>query len=401
MDTKELQGLIDSASEAIKTKAVNAETIAQKAMDSVTEFVKGKEAAEKEIITLKEANEQLRKDFNEMAANLSKAKFSKNNEVESFHNLLGEGLAEKKAELSSLAGNKKKLDTSIEIKAVGDINFANFGTGAYAAATTEVRQGLYQSPFSPLWLRNILPGGSTTSAAIQYLRENGGEGAAGIWTDENTPSNKPQVDFDWELVTDTVDWIAGWTKIHRSMLDDITWMQSFLANQLIYGRRGLFVAENGLITDAFAANSVAYNGDKTIPIERVYDAAFGQLRDFYFNPTHILMNHRDVVNYVALNKAPGSGEYDLPAGSVIVLNGQMIIGGVPVIGVPNLAQGEFQVIDNRATQFVSRMSPEVRFFDQNEDDAKKNLVMVRAEERAAVLIFDENAIITGDLEPTS
>lgn len=393
MEIKEIEGVIEQASKALKEKAEGAATLAQKAMDSIAEFLKTKEATDKEIVDLKSANEELRKDFNELASK----KATVPAEPQSFKSLIAEGLKEKQAEFSSLAGNKKKLDTSIELKVVGDINFANFGTGAYAAATTEVRQGLYQSPFSPLWLRNILPSGSTSSAAIQYLRENGGEGAAAVWTDENTPSAKPQVDFDWELVTDTVDWIAGWTKIHRSMLDDITWMQSFLSNQLIYGRRGLFVAENGLITDAFAANSVAYDGDKTIPVERIYDAAFGQLRDFYFNPTHILMNHRDLVNYVALNKASGSGEYDLPIGSVVVVNGQMSIGGVPVLGVPNLPQGEFQVIDNTATQFVSRMSPEVRFFDQNEDDAKKNLVMVRAEERAAVLIFDENAIITGDL----
>ena len=392
----EFQKSIDTAGNALKTKAENAETIAQKALDEAKELVSKMELSEKASTEL---IEQLRKDFNEMSANAN-SKIAKK-EIVSFSDAIGDALTEKKAELSGLAGTKKKIDTSIDIKQVGNINFANFGTGAYEAATTEVRQGLYQSPYSPLWLRNILPNASTTSAAIQYLRENGGEGAAGIWADVNDPAVKPQVDFDWTLVTDTVDWIAGWTKIHRSMLDDITWMQGFLSQELVYGRRGLFVAENSLITTTFANNSTAYNGTKTIPIERIYDAAFGQLRDFYFMPTHILMNHRDVVNYVALNKATGSGEYDLPQGSVIILNGQMTIGGVPVIGVPNLPQGEFQVLDARATQFVSRMSPEIRFFEQNEDDAKKNLIMVRAEERAAVLVFDEKGIITGDLEKTS
>lgn len=397
MELKDIQAVVDEASKAVKEKAANAEQLAQKAADEFKKFAESYEGDKKELAQLKEDSEKLRSDFNELAAK----KTTVETKAISFSDSLGEGLKEKQAELSDLSKTKKKLDTSIELKAVGDVNFDSFGTGAYAAATTEVRQGLYQFPFSPLWLRNILPAGTTNSAAIQYLRENGGEGAAAVWTDSNTPSAKPQVDFDFSLVTETVDWIAGWTKIHRSMLDDIAWMQSFLANQLIYGKRGLFVAENGLITDAFDANSTPYDGDKTIAVERIYDAAFGQLRDNYHNPSHILMNHRDLVNYIALNKADDSGLYDLPKGSVIVLNGQLTIGGVPVIGVPNMPEGEFHVIDNRAIQFVSRMSPEVRFFDQNEDDAKKNLVMVRAEERAAVLIFDSTAIIQGTLEATT
>lgn len=385
---------IKEAGEALKLKATDAEAKAQKALDSFTEL-KEKGATKEEIQTMQSHIDSLEEKMKN-AAQLAPAT------QKSFEDSLGEALKEKTSELSLLSSTKKKIDTSIELKEVGTIGFGNFGTGAYAAATTEVRQTLYQSPFSPLWLRNILPNASTTSAAIQYLRENGGEGAVALWDDTGTPpAVKPQVDFDWELVTETVDWIAGWTKIHRSMLDDITWMRGFLSNQLIYGKRGLFVAENLLITTALDDNSTPYDGAKTIPIERIYDAAFGQLRDNYFMPTHILMNHRDLVNYVVLNKADTSGLYNLPPGSVVVVNGQMTIAGVPVIGVPNLPLGEFLVIDNRVTQFVSRMSPEIRFFEQNEDDAKRNLVMVRAEERAAVLIFDELGVISGTLEATT
>lgn len=400
MEIEDLKKEIADAQAGLKTKAEGAELKAVEALKNADLAVKAMEAM-KEGMVSKEDYDTLKKDLNTLAGNMTKLSL-KADAGQSFDGILGDGMKEKAAELASLVNTKKKADVSIELKAVGTIGFGNFGTGAYAAAATEVRQGLYVSPYSPLWLRNILPQGTTTKSAIQYVRENGGEGAAAIWDDTGVPIvAKPEVDFDWELVTDTVDWIAGWTKIHRGMLDDIEWMQSFLSNQLIYGRRGLFVAENALITTAFANNSVAYDGTKTIPIERIYDAAFGQIRDNYFMATHILMNHRDFVNYVALNKAAGSGEYNLPVGTVAIVNGQMTIGGVPVIGVPNLPEGEFQVIDNRATQFISRMSPEVRFFDQNEDDAKKNLIMVRAEERAAVMILDENAIITGDLEATT
>lgn len=392
----EKEELLKAVETGIKDARTQWEEKAKKEKDALELQIKaiqdGKESSAKEVKALQDQ-------LDELDIKLQDAQKAPKS-PESFATILGKALDEKKDEFSQLSGNsgnKKKVDTSLELKAVGDITFTNFGTGAYDAVTTEVRPTLYQSPFSPLWLRNVLPNGSTNSAAIQYLRANGGEGAATVWVDATTPTDKPQIDFDWELVTDTVDWIAGIARVHRGMLDDVAWLRSYLSQQMIFGPQGLFVAENGLITSAFDANSVAYDGSNTIIIEAIYDAAFGQLRDFYFSPSHILMNHRDVVNELMLNKASGSGEYDLPVGTVLIVDGQLTVGGVPVIGVPNIPQGSFYVIDNRQTQFVSRMSPEVRFFEEDRDNVIKNLVTVRAEERAAVLIFNENAIVKGTI----
>lgn len=365
--------------------------------------LEGYEARFKALQDAKEADEkaikQLEKDLDELNIKFQEVGKAPKAPV-SFKSALGDALEEGKSDLVGMAKNKKTRNLSLDIKDVGDMTFSNFGTGAYAAVTTETRPTLYQSPFSPLWLRNILPNATTDSAAIQYLRANGGEGAVAAWDETPTGSpaevpDKPQVDFDFELVTDTVDWIAGWTRIPRSMLEDVAWLRGYLSQQLIYGPQGLFVAENGVIMDALDNNSVVYDGSNTALIEQVYDAAFGQLRDFYFSPTHILANHRDVVNEIMLNKASGSGEYDLPVGTVLIVDGQLTVGGVPVIGVPNIPRGEFFVLDNTQTQFVSRMSPELRFFEEDRDNVIKNLITARVEERAAVLIFNENAVIKG------
>ncbi len=367
--------------------------------------IEGYEARFKALSDAKEADEkaikQLEKDLDEL--NIKFQEVGKNpSQPVSFKSAIGEALEEGKSDLVGMAKNKKTRNLSLDIKAVGDMTFSSFGTGAYAAVTTETRPTLYQSPFSPLWLRNILPNATTDSAAIQYLRASGGEGAVAVWDETPTGSpaevpDKPQVDFYFELVTDTVDWIAGWTRIPRSMLEDVAWLRGYLSQQLIYGPQGLFVAENGVITDALDNNSVAYDGPGGSFIEQLYIAAFGQLRDFYFSPTHILANHRDEVTEIMLNKATGSGEYDLPTGTVLIVDGQLTIGGVPVIGVPNIEPGEFYVLDNTQTQFVSRMSPELRFFEEDRDNVIKNLLTARVEERAAVLIFNENAVIKGSV----
>lgn len=323
----------------------------------------------------------------------------------SFKDYLGEALTGNSEKLKNLS-TKKEQSGAIEMKADEDMNDSNFGTGALALVTTDRSRSSYEYPFAPLWLRNVLPNTSTSGSAIQYLRENGGTGAAEVWDGTGAIealTNKPGTSSNFELITKTVEWIAGITRVKREMLDDIPWLQGYLSRQLTVGKRGLWVAENTQIYNALtdAANSVPYDGDKTIPVEMVYDAAFGQLRGNCYNPTTILMNHRDVVNLIAFNKASGSGEYDLPNGTVSIIGNQLMLGGVPVLGVPNIPAGEFVVFDKNATEFVSRMSPEIRFFEQDRDNVPKNLITVRAEERVAILVYDEDAIVTGSFAETT
>lgn len=408
MEIKEIQEAIETASKAIKEKAEGAASQAADALEKAKSLLDdmGKKAStedlEKAKSELEEKIKGLQTQADKLSAKVNSPEFKKaDGEKFNFKSAFGDGLEPKAKELASYAGSKSKLDTSFEMKAVGDMSLANFADGSYTNLTTDFRQQVYQSPFAPYWLRNVLPNISTDKGSIQYVRENGGEGAAALW--DPTPvggvrPDKPQVDFDFTKVTEDIEWIPAIARVPREMLDDASFLRSYIPNELLYGRRGIFVAENAFIINKLSTNSTAYDGTKTVPVERIYDAAFGQIRDNYFMATHILMNHRDAVNYIALNKAVGSGEYDLPVGTVVVINGQLTIGGVPVIGVPNLPSGEFMVIDNRVTQFVSRLSPEVRVFEEDRDNVIKNLVTFRAEERMGVLVLDTLGIISGDLE---
>jgi len=304
-------------------------------------------------------------------------------------NLVKEGLKDLKDGKGS--GTVKTMLT----KANEDLDDDNFSGDSLSIATRETR-GLHENPFRPQWFRNILPSGSTSKGTIQYLKENGDVGAAAVWDgtgDISALDEKPGTAPLFSSVSEDVIWIAGITRVKREMLDDIEWLQGYLSRRLTTGRTGLWVAENTQIYNKLVANSTAYNGDKTIPIEMIYDAAFGQLADsYYFSPT-ILMNSRDVVSLIALNKADGSGEYDLPAGAVVIINGQLSLSGASVIGAPNVPAGEALVFDGSATEFINRMSPEVRFFEQDRDNVSKNLITVRAEERILPLIYDESGVI--------
>lgn len=313
-----------------------------------------------------------------------------------FKAIIGAALTEAKADLLAMVQKSGGRAEVMLYKADEDLNDANWSGDSLEIATTDRSRGLYTQPYMPQWFRNLLPAGSTSKSTIQYLKENGDVGAAAVWDGTGAIADldaKPGTAPLFDSVTENVIWIAGITRVKREQLDDIEWLQGYLARRLTTGRTGLWVAENVQIFNKLVANSVPYDGDKTIPIEMIYDAAFGQLADnYYFNPT-ILMNNRDLVSLIALNKATGSGEYDLPPGTVVVINGQLTIAGARVIGAPNVTAGTALVYDASATEFISRMSPEVRFFEEDRDNVIKNLVTVRAEERILPIVYDEKGVI--------
>lgn len=361
------------------------------------EFIK---AQEELVADMQSKFDAFQTQINESVLSLKHANEDSNKSKITFKDAFATALNESKEALTSFVNsNNKSADFKLDIKAVGDMSQQNFGTGSYALATTEVRQGVSVKPFSPLWLRNILPSASTSKASISYIQGNGGEGAAAIWNPGDgtaTRPDKPQIDFDFVEKNVKVEWIAGIVRIPREMLDDIEWIQSYVINQIIYGPRGILKAENDLILSTLSTNSVAYNGTKTKNIEKLFDAAFGQLAGNYFTPNVILMNNRDMLDVIAFNKASGSGEYDLPNLGLLVpqvVNGVMTVGGVQIVGAPNVPQGTAYVMDTNQTQFVSRMAPEVMYFEQDRDNVIKNLVTIRGEERAACLVFFTDAVI--------
>lgn len=398
MEIKEIKTLVEGEFKNLSGQ-VNDKLTAQK--DAIV-----KEFEEKGFTSKADVEALIKTKADELEAALMQVKKSAmkaNEQKMTFGQLLGKALKENKDALNGVkSGNR---DSVIQLKAAApedfdEIVFDNSNTPSpYGEVTTDRTRGMYQYPYEPLWLRNVLPNSTTNGSVIHFLKEDwdvSNTTGAAVWDGSgiiDDLGNKPGVNFNFELETATVDWIAGISRVKREMLDDIPWLRSYLTRQLTVGRRGLFVAENTLILGELNANSVNYDGANDIPVEMIYDAAFGQLRDNYYNPNVILMNHRDVVNLIALNKAQDSGVYNLPAGTVAIIGGQLLLGGVPVIGVPNIVAGTAYVIDRNATEFVSRMNPEIRFFEEDRDNVPKNLITVRAEERVAAIVYDNKAVV--------
>jgi len=338
------------------------------------------------------------------------------NEVKTFNDIIGEAMIKNADVIRNFKRNnpeiridllpevKQKNEEGVrEVKAVGDMTItANFPN---AATLYQDRQNtLIQTPYSRVWLSDILTTGSSTGTSISYPKENGGEGSAGVW--EDPTEDKPQIDFDLTTQTGYFKWIAGIVIIDREMLDDIAWMTSYVQNKMLIS---LKKAENAFILNGTSGTNpvtglldaaTAYSGIYTRPIDRIIDAAYGQIvedTDEFYYPTSLILMPRDAVR-IGLNTSSGSGEYDLPNGVTAFTGNKLLsISSLDIATTRDVGANNFVTFDKTATIFVRRMVPELRMFEDS-TLAKKNKIMFRIEERGTLIILNDNAIVTGLLD---
>ena len=336
------------------------------------------------------------KAFDQLQSRVKATPLQNETKGKTFNDTLAETI---EANIASIQGFKPKSEAKhFEMKAVGDMSVAANFTGS-TQMYQDVRP-LVWKPYERLWLGDILPSGTSTGTQLIYPKENGGEGGVAEWA-ETSGTDKPEIDYDLTTVTNPFVWLAGHVIVDRSMLDDIPWLISYLQSKMLIS---LKTAENAFImnraTTGLLAQATAYNGTYTAPVDRIVDAAWGQIVEQTFEnyaPTHVVMGPREAVK-IGLNKATGSGEYDLPEGSVVFNNGKLTVGGLDVVPTSTIAANNFLALDARATQFVKRLQPELRMFE-DAALAKRNKIMFRIEERAALAVYNNSALVKGLLIP--
>lgn len=393
-----------------KAAADTAKSTAEEAKNLVTEVKTTADEIKAWQVTKDERDKKTEEAVDKLLLR-SKSKDISGNETKSFNDIIAETVTNneqairnfgklEEIKLDMLPEVKAEGKKPREVKAVGDMTItANFpgATQLYQ----DVR-GLIINPYNRVWLADVLPNGSSTGTQLTYPKENGGEGAAGVW---NPGADKAQIDYD--LTTENVPfkWIAGYVIAEREMLDDIPFLISYLQSKMLIS---LKTAENAFILNGDdtgnavqGLNDVAsvYNGTYTNRVDRIVDAAYGQIVDQtheYYQGNLTILNPRDAVA-IGLNKATGSGEYDLPEGSVAFSAGQLALAGLQNVTTTSMALNTFFALDKTATLFVRRMQPELRLFE-DATLAKRNKVMWRIEERVTLAIFHNAAIVKGVLQ---
>lgn len=363
----------------------SAKEVAEKAVNEAKETFASKEDLEKSITELKKADSENQAKIKELKQTSATEKKS----VSIFDSIS----MTIKENAETLKGVKDK--TSIALKAIDDTSWA---AGALARQTTNVRRDLYMSPYSPIYLRNIFPNVSTESASIVIPQVQAVTGAVAVYNrfteaTGSTEQEKAEVTPTYKDVQVDVKWLAGFTTVNRELLLNVNYLQSSIANTLLYSANGLFAAENAMIAAYLAANAPAYAGAAAAGVEKLIDAAFNTLLGNYMVPTHILINQADYLTYIRFNKAVGSGEYDLPNDMLRGFTGTGLDANVQIVPVPSLVAGTAYVVAANEFEFINRLNPELEVATQHDTNFTYNKVTFRVEEMVGFIAKNLNAMV--------
>lgn len=404
MDFKEFLAAMDAKMEAFKT-GVSADS--KKELDGIREELKKAQDAYEKATDSAEAQkalyEKLEEKFDKLIAKAGRAGGGAP-QVKTFSTELGEKLVEAKSKLEAYKSEKKGFSLELESKAVGDMAAGNLtGTSGTYFVRPDYVPGVSALPYESVHVRDLLPKGSTTSNTVRYVRDMGGEGGAGMTAQGTT---KSQVDRDLQIFDAPVRKITTYFRIPEEMIEDIDYMQSFLVNigleevmltednQILYGDgTGQNLSGFNTLGTAFAAGTSVI-GASANEFD-VIGAAKKQLRVAKFGgPLFALVSP---VNYYDLRykRKDTTNNYIFQAPSLNPMSGALQADGVTILEHTAVTAGDFFVFAPRAAQVVDRKGTSVRFFDQDQDNAIKNLVTVVIEKRLAMPVYFPGSIIRG------
>lgn len=320
--------------------------------------------------------------------------------TKSFGDIFSESMQENVDNLKKL--EKKEIKSfDFQLKLAGDMTFAtSFGTAN--ASVADFRPGIISNPNRKVHLRDLLPAGPMTGSVLHYLRETGnGEGDVNMHSEG---ADKDQLDFDLVEATAEAQYVAGFVRVSLKMLDDVPAFTAFLSNklqdrllrredyQLLHGNgvspqlKGLFHPDNHEVASAFGSLS---------NIEQLIKA-ISQLEELEREATGIVLRNSDYWD-IAINKAVGSGEYDLPGVVTLSPDGILRIAGIPVSRTTAMPQDKFIVGDfQQGAMLLFRESPRIEFSREDYKNFTQNKITVKIEERVAFPVFGDNYFIYGD-----
>jgi len=248
-------------------------------------------------------------------------------------------------------------------------------------------------------LRDLLPVGQASSNTIWMPYEsavtNGiarvGEGAL-----------KPQSDFTPSVVKWNIEKIATTIKFSEEILEDMPQFTSYITTRwiellkqaedykLLYGNgsndiKGLMVSGTAWVDDLASA---------AVDRFMVLDSAITQCQKAGFSPNNILLNPTDAM---LLRQSRDSDKNFIFPWPVVTGAAPLVINGATVLIHNKVTADDFLVGDfAMGAQLWDRKAANIKFYDQNEDDAKYNLILAVIEERLALVTYQATAFVYGN-----
>ena len=271
--------------------------------------------------------------------------------------------------------------------------------GSVGAMVQAARAPGVDLPQRRMTIRALLAQGRTNSSSIEYDKEK-------VFTNSAAPvaegAAKPQSELQYEDAVAPVRTIAHWMRASVQILADAPALRSIIDQRLRYGLA--FAEEVQLLTGSGSGQNL----EGLITAATAY-AAPGSLSAS--TPVDVI---RLMILQVALAEFPANGIVMNPidmaaiemskdtAGGYLIGDPQGTINkrlwGLPVVEtqavtVDKALVGAFDL----AAQIFDRQDATVEVSTEDQDNFVKNKVTIRAEERLALAIYRETALVYGDL----
>jgi HK97 family phage major capsid protein len=271
-------------------------------------------------------------------------------------------------------------------KVVGTMTLGNNLTGT--SQISYVENPILRTFFNPhLYdVFRIIP---TATGNVTFPRGNAaiGEGSFGTQTEGNA---KAQVDYDVTMVNTALNFIAGYARVSRQMLQDLPFLQAYLSTSLLEDWNRTV---NNSFMATITASATAGSTSATPVAERVVDYIAQHLALGLGQPNLILTTH--AVWASILKTVPSNGSYSVPGGVIIGPSGETRIVGIPLVPHSQIPTGKIYVMNTAAFAIAQASGLAVRSTEFNEDDFIKNLVTYRCEARLGLLSFQPTAAVYG------
>lgn len=307
-----------------------------------------------------------------------------------------------KENADKISNLKKGDNLLIELK---DMTFGNAFTSA-GASVTYVKPGIIELPKRKLHLRELLQGGGMgNKSTFDYVKEITGTGSIA-----NAAEGALKSQFGLKLQESSVyaEWIAGFLKISRNMLDDVegmtTFLQSRLPELLLRQEDTQILNGSGVRPNLLGIQSVGnYTAGAAAVTNRAETLinAISQLETLDREANGILISIADWYT-LWLYKASTSGEYTLPVNLIEKVGNQMYVAGVPVYRSTAQTFSDYLVGDwTMGANLVTREPARVEFFVEDGTNVQTNQVTVRIEERVALPVYGNDYFIFGNFDVIS
>ena len=401
MDNKEMIEALAEHGKAIELK--NADL--QKAMEAkMTEAVTALKA---ELAEMVKTREVMQKQLDDQNISIQVAKKT-SHEVETFAQSVKKQLDK---EIAKIVGMKNLINTkeqvSMELKTFLQTNNASVTTGSLIP-TPQFETTVSKAPDRRVFMLELVSRALADSLYIYWPQrktrtDNSEFVAEGVKAAAETV-------LGYETKSQAMQNLSSFLKVSNNSLDDVEWLQSEIQTELV--TLMMLKLDAALLTGTVVANgfdgvltaATAFSaGGDTMPAgvkPNKFDAlvwAATQIETENFTPNYIVLHPADVRDMKLTRD--DSGAYLLPPQ---ITQGVPVVDGIRVISNTGMTKGTYLVGDFSKAKFWTRKNMELRFWEQNEDDALAQVKTVTLYMRGTLVIkdADKKAFVTDTFADT-